>query len=68
MYGRLQRKVWAIGLVAGTLIQVQRIELYISSLADYIAIDVELHNSPNLAMVMSISKLNEREEQPLCSQ
>lgn len=54
--------------MAGTLIQVQRIELYISSLADYIAIDVELHNSPNLAMVMSISKLNEREEQPLCSQ
>ncbi|KAH0775799.1 hypothetical protein KY290_007210 [Solanum tuberosum] len=53
---------------AGTLTQAQKIELYISGLADYIAIEVELHNPPDLATAMNISRLYERKEQPLHSQ
>ncbi|EOY29075.1 Uncharacterized protein TCM_030492 [Theobroma cacao] len=49
---------------AGTLIQAQKIELYISSLAEYIAVEVELHNLSDLAIAMSISRLYERKGQP----
>ncbi|KAH0752536.1 hypothetical protein KY285_005684 [Solanum tuberosum] len=55
-------------LRAGTLTQSQKIELYISGLTDYIAIEVELHNPPDLATAMSLSRLYERKEQPICSQ
>ncbi|KAH0661620.1 hypothetical protein KY284_026551 [Solanum tuberosum] len=53
---------------AGTLTQSQKIELYISGLADYIAIEVELHNPPDLATTMSLSRLYERKEQSVYSQ
>lgn len=38
----------------------QKIELYINGLADYIETEVELHNPPDLATVMSMSRLYER--------
>ncbi|KAH0693198.1 hypothetical protein KY290_021370 [Solanum tuberosum] len=41
---------------AGTLTQSQKIELYISGLTDYIAIEVELHNPPDLATAMNACK------------
>ncbi|WMV32036.1 hypothetical protein MTR67_025421 [Solanum verrucosum] len=50
---------------AGTLTQSQKIELYINGgLTDYIAIEVELHNPPDLSTAMSLSRLYERKEQP----
>ena len=51
-----------------TLTQSQKIELYISGLADYITIEVELHNPPYLPTAMSLYRLYERKEQPVCSQ
>ena len=53
---------------AGTLTQSQKIKLYINGLTDYITIEVELHNPPDLATAMSISKHYERKEQPIYSQ
>ena len=63
-----QGKFEQLILRAGTLTQSQKIELYISGLADYITIEVELHNHPDLATAMSLSRLYERKEQPICSQ
>ncbi|KAH0658001.1 hypothetical protein KY289_026749 [Solanum tuberosum] len=53
---------------AGTLTQSQKIELYISGLVDYIAIEVELHNPPDLATTMSLSRFYECKEQSVYSQ
>ncbi|WMV58367.1 hypothetical protein MTR67_051752, partial [Solanum verrucosum] len=40
----------------------------IGGLTDYIAIEVELHNPLDLGTTMSLSRLYERKEQPVCSQ
>jgi len=53
---------------AGTLTQSQKIELYISGLVDYIAIELEFHNPLDLATTMSLSRLYERKGQPFRSQ
>ena len=52
---------------AGTLTQSQKNELYISCLTDDVTIEVELHNSLNLATTMSLSRFCERKEQPIFS-
>lgn len=48
---------------AGTLTQAQKSELYISGLANYIAIEVELHSPSDLAKTMCLSLLHEHKEQ-----
>ncbi|XP_049346443.1 O-fucosyltransferase 19-like [Solanum verrucosum] len=63
-----QQKFEQLILRASILTQSQKIELYISGLTDYIAIEVELHNPPDLATTMSLSRLYERKEQPVCTQ
>ena len=63
-----QGKFEKLILRVGTLTQSQKIELYISGLADYITIEVELHNHPDLATAMSLSRHYECKEQPVCSQ
>lgn len=50
-----QEKFEQLALRAGTLTQAQKIELYISGLAEYIAVEVELHNLSDLAIAMSMS-------------
>ncbi|KAF2309773.1 hypothetical protein GH714_002713 [Hevea brasiliensis] len=45
---------------AGTLTQLQKIQLYISGLQEYIAVEVELHQPQDLVSAMSMSRLYER--------
>ncbi|KAK6248100.1 hypothetical protein QUC31_019665 [Theobroma cacao] len=59
-----QEKFEQLASQASTLTQAQKIELYISGLAEHIAVKVELHNLSDLATAMSISRLYERKGQP----
>lgn len=63
-----QEKFEQLVLRVGALTQSQKVELYISGLADNIAIEVELHNPPALATTMSLSRFYERQEQSIRSQ
>ena len=50
---------------AGSLTRMQKVQLYISGLQEYIAVEVELHHPTDLATAMSMSRLYERKQAAL---
>ncbi|XP_043813100.1 uncharacterized protein LOC122723753 [Manihot esculenta] len=50
---------------AGSLTRMQKIQLYISGLQEYIAAEVEIHNPTDLAIAMSMSRLYEKRQSAL---